>query len=605
MRLPPEDSPPPLLDPHTAPSLPTAEERYRAFIHNSTEGIWRVEVEQPVPLSLSEDEQLEAFWNQGYLAEANDAFARMYGFETASELLGARLGDLLIRSDPTNEAYLRAFIRAGYKLSDAESVETDREGNIRHFSNTLTGVIEDGCLIRAWGTQRDITAQKRLEEALRESEERFRAVFEQAAFPIVVFALDGRHIMVNHAAADFLGYTPEELLALPAAEAIHPDQRGMLSEMLPRLLSGEENSITLRRHYCRKDGSERWGLATISVLRDAEGQATRLLATTADITAQTESERRREEAITALRASEEQLRLALASGGMGTWVADIAAGTLTVSEEIPPLYGRPRATMTIPLSEWHTMFPPDDIARVVAVFQAALRGEGEFDVQVRTQWPDGITSRWLATRGLVTRDPQGRPLRAVGYTKDITREKEQEAEREALRERQRQFMRDMVFSLTGGRFQLCLHEGELPELLPRVSEPIELTVPTLRVLRQRLRTVTDDLQFSEERFQDIVTAVGECAMNAATHGGGGVGWIGADQERGAVQIWVMDSGQGIAEEKLPLVLEPGNSTAGTLGHGFWLMLRTCDLIYLLTGPGGTTLVLQQNRVAPTPSWLSY
>lgn len=605
MQLPPQASAPPPSDPDTSPSLPTAEERYRAFIHNSTEGIWRVEVGQPIPLSLSEEEQLDAFWNQGYLAEANDAFARMYGFQTSAELLGARLGDLLIRSDPANETYLRAFIRAGYALSDAESIETDRHGNVRHFSNTLTGVTEGGYLLRAWGTQRDITVQKRLEEALRDSEERFRAVFEQAAFPIVVFGLDGRHIMVNRAAADFLGYTQEELLALPAVQAIHPDQQGLLPELLPRLLSGAENSVTLRRHYRHKNGTDRWGLATLSILRDAQGQATRLLATTADITAQAESEKQREEAIAALRESEERLRLALASGGMGTWVADIAAGTLTVSEEIPPLYGGPHAPMTVPLSEWHTMFPPDDAPRVIAAFQAALRGEGEFDIQVRTLWPDGITSRWLATRGLITRDPQGRPVRAVGYTKDITREKEQEAEQEALRERQRQFMRDMVFSLTGGRFRLCLCERDLPELLPRVSEPIELTVPTLRVLRQRLRTATDDLQFSEERFQDIVTAVGECAMNAATHGGGGVGWIGADQERGAVQIWVTDRGQGISEERLPLVLEPGNSSAGTLGHGFWLMLRTCDLIYLLTGPGGTTLVLQQNRIAPSPSWLSY
>src|SRR3712207_7413731 len=56
-------------------------------------------------------------------------------FRSPEEIAGARLGDLLVRDDPENVEYLRAFIAAGYRLTNAESVEVDREGRTRYFSN--------------------------------------------------------------------------------------------------------------------------------------------------------------------------------------------------------------------------------------------------------------------------------------------------------------------------------------------------------------------------------------------------------------------------------------------------------------------------------------
>jgi PAS domain-containing protein len=61
-------------------SLRRSEERYRSFIEQSTEGIWRFELEEPVRTHLLEDEQIEHFYRYGYLAECNDAMAKMYGF---------------------------------------------------------------------------------------------------------------------------------------------------------------------------------------------------------------------------------------------------------------------------------------------------------------------------------------------------------------------------------------------------------------------------------------------------------------------------------------------------------------------------------------------
>src|ERR687896_526523 len=141
-----------------------SEERYRSFVEQSTEGIWRFELEEPIPTDLPSDEQVERFYRHGYLAECNDAMARMYGYTQAEEIVGARLGDLLPSSIPENVQYLKDFVRSGYRLADTESQEVDRHGDTKYFLNNLTGIVESGSLMRAWGTQRDITERKQAEE---------------------------------------------------------------------------------------------------------------------------------------------------------------------------------------------------------------------------------------------------------------------------------------------------------------------------------------------------------------------------------------------------------------------------------------------------------
>jgi len=149
--------------------LKRSEERYRAFVEHSSEGIWCFEADASLPIDLPEDEQIEVMLTQGRLVECNDVMGRMYGFEDARQIVGTPLREMLVDS-PENLEMLRAFIRSGYRLLDAESCERDRQGNLKYYLNNLVGIIENGKLVRACGTQRDVTERKLAEEALRRNE---------------------------------------------------------------------------------------------------------------------------------------------------------------------------------------------------------------------------------------------------------------------------------------------------------------------------------------------------------------------------------------------------------------------------------------------------
>jgi anti-sigma regulatory factor (Ser/Thr protein kinase) len=123
----------------------------------------------------------------------------------------------------------------------------------------------------------------------------------------------------------------------------------------------------------------------------------------------------------------------------------------------------------------------------------------------------------------------------------------------------------------------------------------------MRRLRKRVVTDAEALRLPLERLQDLETAVGEASMNAVQHGGGGSGHVHGDPDTGVIQVWIEDQGEGISEDFIHRAIEQGWTTGG-FGQGFFFMRSCADRIYLLTGPGGTTVVLEQERTLPEPKW---
>jgi PAS domain S-box-containing protein len=295
-------------------ALQASEDRYRSFIEQTAEGICRMELDQPLEPGLGEDAQIDYFYAHAWLAECNDAMARMYGYQRAADLVGARLGDLLPRSDPHNVEYLRAFVRGGYRLTDAESHERGRDGEERYFLNNLTGIVEDGRLLRAWGSQCDVTAHRLAEAAVRESGERLAFALEAGQMGTFDWHIsDGQissgRILWSPTVERLHGYDPGTLPADAQSycHQVHPEDRERVCARLHEILAGTAGH-RIEYRIVRPDGEIRWLECFAKVFPDGSGHVVRLVGVCADVTERKEAEGALERAYQEIQALKDQLQ---------------------------------------------------------------------------------------------------------------------------------------------------------------------------------------------------------------------------------------------------------------------------------------------------------
>ncbi len=176
----------------------TAEQRYRWLVATAAEGIWRFALDPPPPIDLPEDELALAILQRGRLAECNRAYARHHGFEEPRELIGRCLADLMSGSHDEQFGVIREFVRSGFRLSDPEPADHDRAGAAPFVRDHVIGMVENGCLVGGWGTQRDLAGRQRTDEAPRDADWKSQALFEKGpigvAYHEMVYDSSGRPV---------------------------------------------------------------------------------------------------------------------------------------------------------------------------------------------------------------------------------------------------------------------------------------------------------------------------------------------------------------------------------------------------------------------------
>lgn len=129
----------------------------------------------------------------------------------------------------------------------------------------------------------DVTERRRAESALRESEERFRFTFEQAAVGIAHVGLDGRWLRVNQKLCEILGYPRDVLVSHTFQDLTYPDDLAADLALVERLLAGEIATYHLEKRYYRGDGTIVWANLTVSLVRDAGGRPSYFISVVQDI----------------------------------------------------------------------------------------------------------------------------------------------------------------------------------------------------------------------------------------------------------------------------------------------------------------------------------
>lgn len=166
-----------------------SEEGLRNFLSLTTEGIYHVLFDQPIPTSLPIEEQHALFRETGRFIECNDAFAELYKYPNGEALNGMSVQDFRagIRDSGLTVTF-PDFARAGYVLLDQASREISEDGKYTHLLNNVIGILEDGYLKGMWGTQRNITELTTTKETIAMRD----LVTEKlmSNFPIVYYRFD-------------------------------------------------------------------------------------------------------------------------------------------------------------------------------------------------------------------------------------------------------------------------------------------------------------------------------------------------------------------------------------------------------------------------------
>jgi PAS domain S-box-containing protein len=284
----------------------------------------------------------------------------------------------------------------------------------------LITIVWTSYALRAFKILKEAEKRKQAEEALRESEEHFKAMFEMASIGMAqADPKTGQWLRVNQKMCEITGYPPGEILAMRIPEITHPDDRERDWEAFENVVSSKSKDYRLETRYIRKDGTPVWVNVNMTVIRDNDGQPVHTMATIEDIT----ERKRAEEAIARERTFSEDIINSLPGifymyddkGKLVRWNKKHEEATGYSSEEMLGMY----------VLDWFSEEHKQHIlSRVQSVF-----AEGESLAEAPLLIKNGSQIPYFFTGRMATLDGK-QYLLGVGV--DITERKRSEAERTLL-----------------------------------------------------------------------------------------------------------------------------------------------------------------------------
>lgn len=280
---------------------------------------------------------------------------------------------------------------------------------------------------------------RQLQEAgrqIRLGQQHFLDTFEHAASGITHVDISGRLLRANQTFCRIVGYSKDELAHLSFQDITVPEDIGPDLRMLDETLAGTRSSYTLEKRYRHKDGHIVWVQLTVALVRTPAGAPDYLISVVQDLSAQKAAEE-------ALRTSQNLMNQAQKLANIGAWQADLATGRIGSITKSESFLSFPSNEYGI--SDMLAMIHPDDRPRVMALWPRALKGEAHYEIEYRVV----LAGReyWHAVKAEFERDAQGRAVRALGVTQDVTERKGIELEFQQLNATLEQRIRDRTRAL--------------------------------------------------------------------------------------------------------------------------------------------------------------
>jgi PAS domain S-box-containing protein len=280
-----------------------------------------------------------------YTAALDDASSTLYTSPQIEKMLGFSQAEWLADSGLWLEQIHpddRARVLADLARSRASGVPVPseyrmltRNGQVRWFHD-IGAMVHDaaGRQLFLQGVMLDITERREVEEALRQSELRFRSAFDDAAVGMALVGLDGAWLQVNPAVCEIVGYAEEDLLRTTFQAITYPDDLEVDLAHVGRLLAGHIRSYQLEKRYVHKLGYIVWVLLSVSLVRDSQGAPLYFISQIQDIT-----QRKRAEA--ALRESEARYRTLVESLPLSVFEIDRDGRLLSMNQAGLQMLGTP------------------------------------------------------------------------------------------------------------------------------------------------------------------------------------------------------------------------------------------------------------------------